>query len=74
MLYVRSFALIGVRFIMCAADEQLTVKEVARRDKTCEATVWRQIKRGELPAVRIGRLLRIKESDWRKARRSSRAP
>jgi excisionase family DNA binding protein len=59
---------------MSTADEQLTVKEVANRDNTCEATVWRQIKRGELPAVRIGRLLRVKESDWRKARRSSRAP
>ena len=73
MLFVHSSS-IGVRFSMSTADVQLTIKEVARRDKTCEATVWRQIKRGELPAVRIGRLLRIKLSDWRKARRSSRAP
>lgn len=52
----------------------LTLEEVARRDKTCKATVWRQIRKGKLPAVRVGRLLRVKESDWQKARRSSRVP
>jgi excisionase family DNA binding protein len=56
-----------------AKDKQLTVEEVAKLDKTFPETVRRQIKRGELPAVHIGRLLRrVWASEWRKARRSSR--
>jgi excisionase family DNA binding protein len=53
-------------------DVQLKVEEIARRDDTCKATVWRQIKRGELPAHRIGRHRRIWQSDWLNRRKAGR--
>ena len=41
----------------------LTVKEVAGVLKVAVKTVRREIKRGELPAIRIGRQLRISADD-----------
>jgi len=37
----------------------LTVAAVARRLNVCEATVYRALRRGELPYIRIGRAIRI---------------
>jgi len=41
----------------------LTVHEVAGRLRVSEPTIRRWIAAGRLPAIRVGRLLRIKESD-----------
>jgi excisionase family DNA binding protein len=41
----------------------LTVHEVAGRLRVSEPTIRRWIAAGRLPATRVGRLLRIKESD-----------
>jgi len=46
-------------------DRLLTVKEVAKIQNTCERTVRRRIASGELPAVRDGRLLRVRPRDLR---------
>ena len=40
-----------------------TVAEVAARMRVSNMTVYRLIKNGELPAVRIGKNYRIRESD-----------
>jgi len=40
-----------------------TVGEVARRLRVSNMTVYRLVKAGELPAVRVGRGYRIRESD-----------
>lgn len=41
----------------------LTVGEVARLMRVSKMTVYRLIKAGELPAVRVGRSYRIREED-----------
>ena len=40
-----------------------TVGEVARQLRVSNMTVYRLVKSGELPAVRVGRGYRIRESD-----------
>lgn len=45
-------------------DEYLTVAEVAGNLKLNQQTVRNWIDRGELPAVRVGRRVRIKRSDY----------
>lgn len=44
------------------AEELLTLQETARYLKVDPRTVFRMIHRGELPAIRLGRLWRIKRS------------
>ncbi|WP_088289402.1 helix-turn-helix domain-containing protein [Kineosporia sp. A_224] len=41
----------------------LAVDEVAERFRSSEKHVRRMIRRGELPCVRIGRLVRVRVSD-----------
>jgi excisionase family DNA binding protein len=41
----------------------LTVQEVAELMRVSSMTVYRLIKAGELPAVRVGRSFRVAESD-----------
>lgn len=43
--------------------ELLTVSEVAGLTRVSTMTVYRLIKRGELPAVRVGRSYRIRRQD-----------
>ncbi len=43
-------------------DEDLTIAEVARLKKMSTDTVRRRIADGSLPAIRIGRLIRIPRS------------
>lgn len=44
----------------------LTVAEVARRLRVSSMTVYRLIKSGQLPALRVGRGYRIREHDVRR--------
>lgn len=37
----------------------LTVKELAQALGVCEATIWRQARKGTLPGVRVGKLWRF---------------
>jgi excisionase family DNA binding protein len=46
-------------------ERLLTVREVAHVLAICERTVRRRIKSGDLPAVRDGRLLRVRPIDLR---------
>jgi excisionase family DNA binding protein len=41
----------------------LTVREVAATMRVSNMTVYRLIKSGELPAIRVGKNYRIRESD-----------
>jgi putative molybdopterin biosynthesis protein len=41
----------------------LTPADVARLTKVSRETVYREIDRGELPAIHVGRLLRIDPTD-----------
>ena len=41
-------------------ERLLTIKEVAKIQQTCERTVRRRIASGELPAIRDGRLIRVR--------------
>ena len=45
------------------ATKFATVGEVARRLRVSNMTVYRLVKAGDLPAVRVGRGYRIRESD-----------
>ena len=47
-------------------DRLLTIREVAAIQKICVRTVRRRIAAGELPAVRDGRLLRVRARDLRR--------
>jgi len=47
-------------------DRLLTIREVAEIQKICVRTVRRRIAAGELPAVRDGRLLRVRARDLRR--------
>jgi excisionase family DNA binding protein len=44
----------------------LTVAEVSRQLRVSNMTVYRIIKAGELPAIRVGRGYRMREEDVRK--------
>jgi len=44
-------------------DEILTVEEAARKLKVSPKTIYRAVEKGELRASRIGRTLRIRETD-----------
>ena len=44
----------------------VTVQEVAASLRVSKMTVYRLIKQGELPAVRVGRGYRIREEDVRR--------
>jgi excisionase family DNA binding protein len=46
-----------------AGDRLLTVGEVAATMRVSNMTVYRLIKGGELPAIRVGKNYRIRESD-----------
>jgi excisionase family DNA binding protein len=46
-----------------AGDRLLTVAEVAGTMRVSNMTVYRLIKNGDLPALRVGRNYRIRESD-----------
>lgn len=48
---------------MDADDRLLTVREVADAMRVSHMTVYRLIKSGELPAIRVGRNFRIRESE-----------
>ena len=44
-------------------DVLMTVKEVARYLHVVQLTVYRMIDRGDLPAVKVGRVWRIRRQD-----------
>jgi excisionase family DNA binding protein len=46
-----------------AGDRLLTVAEVAETMRVSNMTVYRLIKNGDLPALRVGKNYRIRESD-----------
>ena len=46
-----------------AGDRLLTVAEVAATMRVSNMTVYRLIKAGQLPAIRVGKNYRIRESD-----------
>jgi excisionase family DNA binding protein len=46
-------------------ERLLTIKEVANLQQTCERTIRRRIASGELPAIRDGRLIRVRARDLR---------
>jgi excisionase family DNA binding protein len=46
-----------------AGDRLLTVAEVAGTMRVSNMTIYRMIKSGELPAIRVGKNYRIRESD-----------
>jgi excisionase family DNA binding protein len=46
-----------------AGDRLLTVAEVAGTMRVSNMTVYRLIKNGDLPALRVGKNYRIRESD-----------
>lgn len=46
-----------------AATRFATVAEVAKRLRVSNMTVYRLVKAGQLPAVRVGRGYRIRETD-----------
>jgi len=41
----------------------LTVKQVAELLQCCEKTAWSLTRSGELPVVRLGRLVRVRPED-----------
>ena len=51
------------RDVASAADDRLTKAEVARYLRISDRTVSRLIHAGQLPASRIGRAVRIRQSD-----------
>ena len=46
-----------------AGDRLLTVAEVAATMRVSNMTVYRLIKAGDMPAIRVGKNYRIRESD-----------
>ena len=55
--------------------ELLTVREIAKGLKLSTTFVWREIKAGALPTIRLGRSVRVTRADldaYIKARRESR--
>jgi excisionase family DNA binding protein len=57
-------------------DSLLTVSEVAEATRVSNMTIYRLIRAGQLPAVRVGKNYRIRESELRRflEERSVRAP
>lgn len=53
----------GCTVAQLTAGRFLTVQEVADLVRVSSMTVYRLIKAGELPAVRVGRSFRVRESD-----------
>ena len=49
--------------ITAPADKLLTIAQLATRLQCHRATVHRYAKAGHLPSVRVGRLVRFRESD-----------
>ena len=47
------------------SEPLMTVKDVAAAMKVSKKTVRRRIAAGELPAIRDGRLIRIRPTDYR---------
>jgi excisionase family DNA binding protein len=63
----------GVSVMTATTGERLliTVEEAARRLGIGRSLAWRLVRSGELPSVRLGRLVRIPEqslADWLKQR------
>lgn len=50
-------------------EPDLTIAEVARLQKCSEDTVRREISRGNLKAYRFGRLIRVRPTDLKKAKK-----
>jgi excisionase family DNA binding protein len=48
------------------SDRLMTVAEVAATMRVSNMTVYRLIKAGDLPALRVGRSYRVRESDVEK--------
>jgi excisionase family DNA binding protein len=48
------------------SDHLMTVAEVAARMRVSNMTVYRLIKAGDLPALRVGKNYRVRESDVEK--------
>ncbi|MDQ1466102.1 MAG: hypothetical protein QOH10_517 [Actinomycetota bacterium] len=48
---------------MAAEHRLLTVREVAETMRVSSMTVYRLIRAGELPALRVGKHFRIRETD-----------
>jgi excisionase family DNA binding protein len=51
---------------MDSPEEFLTPQEIAFRLKLTEATIWRWINVGKLPAIKIGKVYRVKIEDYQK--------
>jgi putative molybdopterin biosynthesis protein len=45
-------------------EEFLTVEEIAKRMKVKEFTIRDWIRKGDLPAYKVGRTLRVKKEDF----------
>ncbi len=52
----------------------LTVREVAERLKVSTKTVYRLVYRGELPAYKVGRSVRVQEEDLKSFLEKQRVP
>ena len=52
------------------SEPLMTVNEVAKIENTSEKTVRRRIKAGELPYIKLGRLIRVRPKDHRAYLRS----
>ncbi len=55
-------------------DEFLTVEEVAKRLKVKEFTIRDWIRKGELPAYKVGRDYRIRKEDFEEFLKKRRTP
>jgi excisionase family DNA binding protein len=53
----------GLRPIESLGDRLLMVREVAELMRVSNMTVYRLIKAGDLPAIRVGKNFRIRRSD-----------
>jgi len=47
-------------------EEFLTIEEVARKFRVADATVYRMARKGEIPAVKFGKVWRIDYSKLKK--------
>ena len=54
------------------AARMLTVADIAEHLGLCKMTIYRRIKAGDIPAVRIGRSYRIVETEFHKCLRKVR--
>lgn len=44
-------------------EEFLTVEEVAKKYRVAEATIYRMVRKGEIPAIKFGKVWRIKNAE-----------